>query len=138
LLGTDSFKKHFNTGAKKRVFNREILGIREKEENYLTINPESFRGKASAKTEGNERKGLCPQNTPMDADEAGFSRISANLRDLRASLDSVAADPGLCGGFLDLVRQCVEAFPKLRGGLGFYKAEGEACRRAWLARLALS
>jgi hypothetical protein len=28
----------------------------------------------------------------MDADEAGFFRISANLRDLRASLDSVAAE----------------------------------------------
>jgi len=31
---------------------------------------------------GNKRKGLCPQITQMDADEAGFSRIGVNLREL--------------------------------------------------------
>ena len=40
--------------------------------------------------------------------------------------------------FLNLIRQGVEAFPELRGGLGFHKAEGEACRRAGLARLVWS
>ena len=31
---------------------------------------------------GNERKGLCPQNTQMDADEAGFIPIGVNARAL--------------------------------------------------------
>jgi hypothetical protein len=39
----------------------------------------------------NERKGLCPQNTQMDADEEFLFRICDNRRDLRASPDSVAA-----------------------------------------------
>jgi hypothetical protein len=39
----------------------------------------------------NERKGLCPQNTQMDADEEFLFRICVNRRDLRASPDSVAA-----------------------------------------------
>jgi hypothetical protein len=39
----------------------------------------------------NERKGLCPQNTQMDADEEFLFRIYVNRRVLRASLDSIAA-----------------------------------------------
>jgi hypothetical protein len=39
----------------------------------------------------NERKGLCPQNSQMDADEEFLFRFCVNRRVLRASLDSVAA-----------------------------------------------
>jgi hypothetical protein len=37
------------------------------------------------------KKGLCPQNTQMDADEEFLFRICVNRRVLRASPDSVAA-----------------------------------------------
>jgi hypothetical protein len=50
----------------------------------------------------NERKGICPQNTQMDADEEFLFRICDNRRDLRASPDSVAAGRTVffCGHFL--------------------------------------